>query len=87
MSYPANQILRNIKKTPDDKLQIVSMTLRSGEEIIVGQRLRQLLTQARRQGFPHEIAGHLFFLGHRSCGLHGKRMSHRLPYAMFISGL
>jgi L-seryl-tRNA(Ser) seleniumtransferase len=39
-------------KTPrgDDKLQIVSMTLRPGEEIIIGQRLRQLLTQARRQG-------------------------------------
>jgi len=34
----------------DDKLQIVSMTLRPGEEIIIGQRLRQLLTQARRQG-------------------------------------
>jgi hypothetical protein len=26
------------------------MTLRPGEEIIIGQRLRQLLTQARRQG-------------------------------------
>lgn len=39
-------------KTPgrEDKLQIVSMTLRPGEEIIIGQRLRQLLTQARRQG-------------------------------------
>jgi uncharacterized pyridoxal phosphate-dependent enzyme len=33
----------------DDKLQIVSMTLRPGEEIIIGQRLRQLLTHARRQ--------------------------------------
>jgi uncharacterized pyridoxal phosphate-dependent enzyme len=33
----------------DDQLQIVSMTLRPGEEIIIGQRLRQLLTQARRQ--------------------------------------
>jgi seryl-tRNA(Sec) selenium transferase len=32
---------------PDDKLQIVSMTLRPGEEIIVGKRLRQLLTSAR----------------------------------------
>jgi L-seryl-tRNA(Ser) seleniumtransferase len=44
------------KQTPgkiprrEDKLQIVSMTLRPGEEIIIGQRLRQLLTQARRQG-------------------------------------
>jgi L-seryl-tRNA(Ser) seleniumtransferase len=33
----------------DDKLQIVSMTLRPGEEIIVGKRLKDLLTQARRQ--------------------------------------
>ncbi len=35
---------------PDDKLQIVSMTLRPGEEIIIGKRIKQLLTQARRQG-------------------------------------
>jgi len=34
----------------NDTLQIVSMTLRPGEEIIVGQRIRQLLTQARRKG-------------------------------------
>lgn len=34
----------------DDKLQIVSMTLRPGEEIVIGQRIRQLLTQARRKG-------------------------------------
>jgi uncharacterized pyridoxal phosphate-dependent enzyme len=33
----------------DDKIQIVSMTLRPGEEIIIGKRLKQLLTQARRQ--------------------------------------
>jgi uncharacterized pyridoxal phosphate-dependent enzyme len=33
----------------DDTLQIVSMTLRPGEEIIIGQRLRQLLAQARRK--------------------------------------
>ena len=41
----------NAAKPPrkDDKLQIVSMTLRPGEEIIVGKRLKQLLTQARRQ--------------------------------------
>ena len=31
-----------------DTLQIVSMTLRPGEEIIIGQRLRQLLSQARK---------------------------------------
>jgi uncharacterized pyridoxal phosphate-dependent enzyme len=34
--------------TKNDTLQIVSMTLRPGEEIIIGQRLRQLLTQARK---------------------------------------
>jgi L-seryl-tRNA(Ser) seleniumtransferase len=41
----------NAAKPPrkDDKLQIVSMTLRPGEEIIVGKRLKQLLSQARRQ--------------------------------------
>jgi L-seryl-tRNA(Ser) seleniumtransferase len=36
------------KETSDDKLQIVSMTLKPGEEIIVGKRLRQLLTEARQ---------------------------------------
>jgi uncharacterized pyridoxal phosphate-dependent enzyme len=42
----------NAAKAPrkDDKIQIVSMTLRPGEEIIVGKRLKELLTQARRQG-------------------------------------
>ena len=38
------------KESKNDTLQIVSMTLRPGEEIIIGQRLRQLLSQARRQG-------------------------------------
>jgi L-seryl-tRNA(Ser) seleniumtransferase len=33
---------------PDETLQIVSMTLRPGEEIIIGQRLRELLKQARK---------------------------------------
>jgi uncharacterized pyridoxal phosphate-dependent enzyme len=49
---PSDVISRNKppKPAPNDKLQIVSMTLRPGEEIIIGQRLRQLLTQARRQG-------------------------------------
>jgi uncharacterized pyridoxal phosphate-dependent enzyme len=32
----------------NESLQIVSMTLRPGEEIIVGQRLRELLKQARK---------------------------------------
>ncbi len=31
----------------DDRLQIISMTLKPGEEIIVGRRLRQLLSAAR----------------------------------------
>jgi len=31
----------------EDKLQIVSMTLRPGEEIVVGKRLRELLSAAR----------------------------------------
>jgi uncharacterized pyridoxal phosphate-dependent enzyme len=31
----------------EDKLQIISMTLKPGEDIIVGKRLRQLLTAAR----------------------------------------
>ncbi|MGC2400388.1 MAG: aminotransferase class V-fold PLP-dependent enzyme [Acidobacteriaceae bacterium] len=34
--------------TREDQLQIVSMTLRPGEEIIIGQRIRQLLAQARK---------------------------------------
>jgi L-seryl-tRNA(Ser) seleniumtransferase len=33
-----------------DQLRIVSMTLRDGEELIVGQRLREILTQARKKG-------------------------------------
>jgi uncharacterized pyridoxal phosphate-dependent enzyme len=49
---PSDVLSRNKppKSAPNDKLQIVSMTLRPGEEIVIGQRLRQLLTQARRQG-------------------------------------
>jgi hypothetical protein len=48
---PSDVLSRNRKTVrQNDTLQIVSMTLRPGEEIIIGQRLRQLLTQARRQG-------------------------------------
>jgi L-seryl-tRNA(Ser) seleniumtransferase len=49
---PSDVLSRNkpAKPAPNDRLQIVSMTLRPGEEIVIGQRLRQLLTQARRQG-------------------------------------
>lgn len=35
------------KGAQDDKLQIISMTLKPGEEIIVGRRLRYLLSEAR----------------------------------------
>ena len=37
-------------KTPKsaDRLEIVSMTLQPGEELIVGKRLRDILTQARK---------------------------------------
>lgn len=34
-------------ETTDDRLQIISMTLQPGEDIIVGRRLRQLLNTAR----------------------------------------
>ncbi len=36
------------RESKNDTLQIVSMTLRPGEEIIIGQRLRQLLSHARK---------------------------------------
>jgi L-seryl-tRNA(Ser) seleniumtransferase len=38
---------RTGKSDAEDKLQIISMTLKPGEDIIVGKRLRQLLTAAR----------------------------------------
>jgi uncharacterized pyridoxal phosphate-dependent enzyme len=38
---------KNDKEAPPDQLQIVSMTLQPGEEIIVGRRLRQLLLAAK----------------------------------------
>jgi uncharacterized pyridoxal phosphate-dependent enzyme len=38
------------KPGAEDKLQIISMTLKPGEDIIVGKRLRQLLTAARTRG-------------------------------------
>jgi seryl-tRNA(Sec) selenium transferase len=38
------------KPDAEDKLQIISMTLKPGEDIIVGKRLRQLLTAARTKG-------------------------------------
>ena len=46
-----------LKKKPDaeDKLQIISMTLRPGEDIIVGKRLRQLLTAARTKSAEQSV--------------------------------
>jgi uncharacterized pyridoxal phosphate-dependent enzyme len=41
---------RTGKSGAEDKLQIISMTLKPGEDIIVGKRLRQLLTAARTKG-------------------------------------
>jgi hypothetical protein len=41
---------RTGKPGAEDKLQIISMTLKPGEDIIVGKRLRQLLTAARTKG-------------------------------------
>jgi hypothetical protein len=36
-------------KDHPNQLQIVSMTLREGEDLTVGNRLRQILTTARKQ--------------------------------------
>lgn len=44
---PGSQHHRSNKGGASDKLQIISMTLKPGEEIIVGRRLRQLLSEAR----------------------------------------
>lgn len=37
------------EEAPPDELQIVSMTLQSGEDLTVGNRLRQILDKARKQ--------------------------------------
>jgi uncharacterized pyridoxal phosphate-dependent enzyme len=48
-----SDVLRNIpherveRSDAEDRLQIISMTLKPGEDIIVGKRIRQLLTAAR----------------------------------------
>jgi seryl-tRNA(Sec) selenium transferase len=41
----------------ENKLEIVSMTLKPGEEIIVGKRLRQLLAAAGSKPKPRTVAG------------------------------
>jgi L-seryl-tRNA(Ser) seleniumtransferase len=37
------------QEAPPNQLQIVSMTLRVGEDLTVGNRLRQILANARKQ--------------------------------------
>jgi L-seryl-tRNA(Ser) seleniumtransferase len=44
---PNRQHHKASKGAANDKLQIISMTLKPGEEIIVGRRLRQLLSEAK----------------------------------------
>ena len=46
---PGRQRHKSSKGGADDKLQIISMTLKPGEEIIVGRRLCQLLSEARNK--------------------------------------
>lgn len=46
---PNRQHHRSSKGGANDKLQIISMTLKPGEEIIVGRRMRQLLSEARNK--------------------------------------
>jgi L-seryl-tRNA(Ser) seleniumtransferase len=36
-------------EAPPNKLEIVSMTLQDGEDLIVGKRLRQILNEAKNQ--------------------------------------
>jgi L-seryl-tRNA(Ser) seleniumtransferase len=46
LSRPSNT-MHKAREAANDRLQIISMTLQPGEEIIVGRRLRQLLTAAK----------------------------------------
>ena len=46
LSRPSNTMHKS-REAADDRLQIISMTLQPGEEIIVGRRLRQLLVAAK----------------------------------------
>ena len=45
------------KGSQPNKLEIVSMTLKPGEEIIVGKRLRQLLSAASGKAKSKPVAG------------------------------
>jgi L-seryl-tRNA(Ser) seleniumtransferase len=48
---------KSSKGSQPNKLEIVSMTLKPGEEIIVGKRLRQLLAAASTKTNPRTVAG------------------------------
>ncbi len=40
---------RNTEQAGQARLEIISMTLQPGEDLIVGNRLRQILNKARKQ--------------------------------------
>ena len=50
--YDALQETEKTAGTPDDKLRIVSMTLQPGEDVIIGNRLREILDSARIANLP-----------------------------------
>ena len=45
--YEALQETEKTAGTPEDKLRLVSVTLQPGEDLIVGNRLREILNSAR----------------------------------------
>ncbi len=47
-SYVTALIEKDPKRPPENRLQIISMTMQSGEELIVGRRLREILNMARK---------------------------------------
>ncbi|MBV8818954.1 MAG: hypothetical protein JO022_11400, partial [Acidobacteriaceae bacterium] len=49
---PAVEEHHSRKDAPPNKLQIISMTMQSGEELIVGRRLREILSAARKNAKP-----------------------------------
>ena len=48
-AHEGMQAARKPTERRPDRLQIISMTMKDGEELIVGRRLRDILTQARRK--------------------------------------
>ena len=50
-------IQRRTHEAPPNQLQIISMTLQSGEDLIVGNRLRQILVDARKHACLRELHG------------------------------